>query len=74
MSHEHLVTFSLAGLGGGVKLAIEAGDKSLLIHHSVYDKNIFMGFYWKQFKTFWIFQTFMMKEIKAEQGSRGGCW
>lgn len=68
MTHKYLVSFSLVGLGGGVKLAIKAGNKSLLIHYSV-----FIG-YWKQFKMFWIFQTFMTKEIKAEQVSSEGCW
>lgn len=44
-------------------------ETNLLSYTIVYDKNLFIGCYWKQFKTFWIFQTFMPKEIKAEQVS-----
>lgn len=41
MTHKHLVSFSLVGLGGGVKLAIKAGNKSLVIHHSVWQEFIY---------------------------------
>lgn len=40
MTHKYMVSFSLVGLGGA-KLAIEEGNKSLLIHHSVWHESTY---------------------------------